>query len=347
MKKLSLLGFFLFAALGFTACSGSDNPEPEAKLTLSANKSSILADGTEYVRFNVRYQGTDVSSGAKIRCLTTNTDVTDRIFSTTTPGPYQFQATYQGETSPTVTVTAKKHNVPENEVFFHNISVMKVTGTWCMACPMMEEYLDEYEKSDPGRLIRTAFHMSASNGTDPMHISETVKVIQAFNIQGFPTGVFDWRFTCGNNNSLIKDYISQLISKYPATSGIAIESSLNGRKATIDVSVKSSVTDDYTLGILIVEDGIVAPQNNQGIYINDYVHNGVVRYLLTSITGTDLGTIEKDKEEPSTFTIDIDANYNLANCRVVAYTMKNTSGAYHINNSATCPIDGSIDYRYN
>lgn len=347
MKNLLLSGFLLFAALGFTACSDSDNPEPEAKLTLSASKKSMLADGNDHVRFTVRYEGTDVSSGAKITCLTTGNEITDRLFTTTTAGSYKFQATYKDETSPVTTVVVKSENTPENEVFYHNVHVMRVTGTWCMACPTMDEYLDEYEKTNPGRLIRTSFHMSASDAPDPMHTSETVKVISAFGIQSFPTGVFDWRYTCGNNNSQIKQYISQLISNYPATSGIAIESSLQGRKATIKATVKSSQTDDYTLGILIVEDGIVAPQNNLNVWIENYVHDGAVRYLLTPITGTDLGTVEKDKEEPSTFTIDIDAKYNLDKCRVVAYTMKNTSGVYHINNSATCPINGTVDYRYN
>lgn len=269
MKNLFSLGLVILAALGFTACSDSDNPEPQAKLVLTANKNSMLSDGTDHVLFTVRYEGTDVTSGAKITCITTGNAVKDHLFTTTTSGSYQFQATYQDETSAVVTVTARGSNVPANEVFYHNINIMKVTGTWCMACPTMEEYLDQYEKTNPGRLIRSAFHMSASDAPDPMHTSETVKVITAFNIQSFPTGVFDWRFTTGNNNSLIKDYISQLISKYPATSGIAIKSSLQGRKATINATVKSSQTDDYTLGILIVEDGIVAPQNNLGTYIND------------------------------------------------------------------------------
>ncbi len=71
---------------------------------LSANKTTILADGEDAITFSVMSGNEDVSSAAVI--FVADTPLESNIFSTTEPGSYKFTAEYDGVTSNEITVTA-------------------------------------------------------------------------------------------------------------------------------------------------------------------------------------------------------------------------------------------------
>ena len=101
MKKIFGLIALLWLAVGFTACEPSTPNDPETKLTLSADKGEITADGADFVTFTVNV------AEAQIICLNDNSVLSSNKFSTATPGEYRFKAAYNGQTSDEVVVTAK------------------------------------------------------------------------------------------------------------------------------------------------------------------------------------------------------------------------------------------------
>ena len=124
MKKLFSLIALLSLAVGFTACEEKTPDTPDTKtVTLSANKSEILADGVETVSFETTVNGVVTSDGVQIICLNDNSVLSASTFKTTAAGEYRFVAVSNGVKSnevkvlatnpagPTVVLTADKSTI--------------------------------------------------------------------------------------------------------------------------------------------------------------------------------------------------------------------------------------------
>ena len=124
MKKLFSLIALLSLAVGFTACEETNPDTPDTKtITLSANKSEIMADGVETVSFEATVNGVVTSDGVQIICLNDNSVLSASTFKTTAAGEYRFVAVYNGVKSnevkvlatnpagPTVVLTADKSTI--------------------------------------------------------------------------------------------------------------------------------------------------------------------------------------------------------------------------------------------
>ena len=124
MKKLFGLFALLSLAVGFTACEETTPDTPDTKtVTLSANKSEIMADGVETVSFETTVNGVVTSDGVQIICLNDNSVLSAPTFKTTAAGEYRFVAVCNGVKSnevkvlatnpagPTVVLTADKSTI--------------------------------------------------------------------------------------------------------------------------------------------------------------------------------------------------------------------------------------------
>ena len=124
MKKLFSLIALLSLAVGFTACEETTPDTPDTKtVTLSANKSEIMADGVETVLFETTVNGVVTSDGVQIICLNDNSVLSASTFKTTAAGEYRFVAVCNGVKSnevkvlatnpagPTVVLTADKSTI--------------------------------------------------------------------------------------------------------------------------------------------------------------------------------------------------------------------------------------------
>ena len=112
MKRFFNIFAIIALAFGFVACEGNDTTEnKEYKVELSADKSSIMADGEEQATFTVKVDGA-VAEDAQIICLNDNSIVEGTTFKTAVAGEYSFKAAYKGFTSETVTITAVAVEAP-------------------------------------------------------------------------------------------------------------------------------------------------------------------------------------------------------------------------------------------
>lgn len=124
MKKLFSLIALLSLAVGFTACEETTPDAPDTRtVTLSANKSEIMADGVETVSFEATVNGVVTNDGVQIICLNDNTVLSATTFKTTAAGEYRFVAVCNGVKSnevkvlatnpagPTVVLTADKSTI--------------------------------------------------------------------------------------------------------------------------------------------------------------------------------------------------------------------------------------------
>lgn len=112
MKRFFNVFAIIALAFGFVACEGNETTEnKEYNVELSADKSSIMADGEEQATFTVKVDGA-VAEDAQIICLNDNSIVEGTTFKTAVAGEYSFKAAYKGFTSETVTITAVAIEAP-------------------------------------------------------------------------------------------------------------------------------------------------------------------------------------------------------------------------------------------
>lgn len=119
MKRLLNLFAILSLAVGFTACEkegGNQDTPKEYKVTISANKSEILANGTDSVSFEVMVNDVVTTEGVQIICANDNSVLAGTTFTTTTAGEYSFKAVYKNTASEPCKVTAKSIEEPKKSV---------------------------------------------------------------------------------------------------------------------------------------------------------------------------------------------------------------------------------------
>lgn len=104
MKRIKYFAIF-GAALLAAGCTGFTEDET----ILRADKLEIYADGQDAVTFAVEFAGTDATADAVIRNVDTGEVLEGNVFTTETPGTYNFAATHSGiDAIESITVTARE-----------------------------------------------------------------------------------------------------------------------------------------------------------------------------------------------------------------------------------------------
>ena len=112
-----------------------------------------------------------------------------------------------------------------------------------------------------------------------------------------------------------------------ATVDIATNYDPATRKLDVTVSGKVSPEDlayyleDAALTVYLTEDNIVGYQNNMGVDDNNYVHNHVLRDVLTETLGSPLEITDGDKYS-MTYSTTLDEGWNADNMNVIAFVSR-------------------------
>lgn len=323
-------------ASALSGCGGDDTPA-DTSLTLVPSATTVKTG--DAVTFTVTDNGADVTASSEIFNLTTGETVTG-TFSTQKPGTYTFAAVYDNRTSPAVNVTVQSASAT-SDAFYRHVLVMKFTATWCTYCPNMTSALATVEQAYPGRMILMAMHSDDAYATN-----EAASLFQSFGCTGLPESVFDYRESSSYSVALLKAKVKRSLTEFPAVCGIALESKVQGGKVIVDATVRFQQTGDYKICCALTEDNIHAPGT---IGSKDGYYQHVTRVFATPATGQDIGNRTQGEEYKQTFEIEADNAWVLDKCHVVVYVFNKQPGqntVYYVNNAATCPVDGSADFKY-
>ena len=119
MKRIFSIISLLLAVTGIVACeneqSANNNNNEEPKVTLTADKETIAADGVEVVTFEALVDG-KANEEVSIICLNDNSTLSGNTFTTTKADDYRFKALYGKYTSPEVSVKATPAEVVTYEL---------------------------------------------------------------------------------------------------------------------------------------------------------------------------------------------------------------------------------------
>lgn len=381
-RMLRRFTYFL-AFLAFVACSGTVDPDtqepdvpagnpmeevPEGVLRIFADKTGISADGNEVVTFTVMFGKEDVSSAQTLVLIREYEGEVKRSkasnkFSTVTAGTYKFTAEYYygGKffTDNSVTVVAEPYFSGEAKAYEQRVLGVYFTSTGCTSCPSATNGLKAVQDANPGMVSVVAFHSHMGVIEDPMTIPATT----AFNAV---LGGFDglprlfWNMRQGTHligPSFTESYAEELAA-YTPQCGVSVATGLSisdydGKPEDsdavyeINIGITSNMPSAYRYLVFIVEDGIVAEQTG----VQDYVHNNVVRAVLTSEKGDKINdnlplTVGVESKVTKTFTLS--PEWKKENIRVIVAASTSTDGGYTfvVNNVAECRLGESVDYQY-
>ena len=335
---------------------------PEQKLTITADKSTILADGSDAVTFTVKYGATDISKDKSVNIIRTYNGEQTKLgggvnkFTTTVAGNYTFKARYYkgGEfiSENEVAVEALSAVAGESQNFRHKLLGMQFTSIGCQNCPTLSSVIKSIQAAQPDRLVPVSFHIDF-NISDPMRIAMGDTYYSALKGSGLPMFYLDLSpgEEMTSNRSVIESEIKRRVENYPPTCGVAITTSYDAasRELTITPRIQSNTASAYRYLVMLVEDGIVTQQ--YGV-TGDYTHNNVVRAVLSdNIYGarfnggaTLVQGVDTPLSAPVKFTLA--SNWKAENMRVVVSAMNTSDGgkSYYCNNTNQCKVGQSVGY---
>ena len=212
--------------------------------------------------------------------------------------------------------------------------VEQFTSTGCTWCPLGTENIRNLtEMRDDIAWVSVHENM---NNTDPYRTAQTDSITSFEGIDGFPEGTFDRTVGIEGSNyvyavisglpaSTMSTFLDYVDDNNPAWATVNINSTYDAstRKAVITINGELVPNFDQMMGsnskltVYITEDGLVAPQINQGVMENNYVHNNVLRKALVSVKGVALKkTGDSYKNE---FTYTIPSSWKAENLSIVAF----------------------------
>lgn len=324
------------ASLGISSCSGNTDPDADKlKLTLSSDKTELVADGEDHAVFTVLYGIEDVTDKAQINCTEGNGKVSSGTFTPYEAGSYTFTASYDGVTSDPVSITVEEAIVESR--FQRHVCIMEFTGTWCAQCPEGATTLNYLvNKAYKDKAFALAFH-----NADEYSITQEQELYKMFKWSGYPAYVTDMR-DCGLlNEGGCSSSIEKSLYDVPTHCAAAVECHYDSTLTQVNVEAKifSEKTMDYRLAAYVIEDKVVGKQTlSTGEIQEDYIHRHMVRKMLSAdVRGDKLGNIQAENEATKTYCFKMEKSWNIENLAVAVLAI-NKDG--EVNNMAICPADG-------
>ena len=370
------------SVMALAACSGTmdqnDGPQnttdpkdevPEGVLRIFADKTSISADGNDEVTFTVMFGSEDVSNARTLQLVREFEGEQKYMaygankFSTVTAGTYKFSAKYyyggNYYTDNVVTIEAQQFFSGEEKAYAQRVLGVYFTSTGCTSCPSATKGLKTLQEANPGMISVVAFHSDMGVISDPMTITETALFNSALGgFDGLPRLFWNMRKGTTLIGPSFTESYAEEIESYSPQCGVSIHTemaidSYDGRDENakspwnISVGITSNIPSVYRYIIFLVEDGIVADQTGDP----DYVHNNVVRRVLTGASGDKINDnlpLTVGVEAKAVKEVTLSEDWNPENMRVVVAAMVSEDGGYNwtANNVSECRLGESVSYSY-
>jgi hypothetical protein len=225
------------------------------------------------------------------------------------------------------------------------VLIEEFTAVQCTNCPKGHTIVNNLLQSDSGRIEVVEIHSGdlakPYNDTDPDFRTIAGDQLSAYlgPVPFQPSAAIDRKLFPGQSGLLIDrnlwtQYVNQeldSINKVTITLTKDYNSSTRELKVTMKVYFKETVTDVINASLMLTESGIVAPQLDGTVIIDNYVHDNVFRDMIDMpYYGVQ---IDGDKVAGTTwsrdFTIILSNDWNADSCRIVGFASKSI-GTYDV-----------------
>lgn len=379
ISKYFAMVAFGAASLLLGSCHGqSDEEEPEQTdpktevpdgvLRIFADKVEIMADGSDMVTFTAMFGKEDVSEAKTLQLIRTYEGKDTYMpygvntFSSVVPATYTFRAEYyfagKHYSDNMVLITVKPASQSSGaKNYAQKILGLQFTSTGCVNCPTLSANLKAVQAEMPGKMSIVSFHQNFNNVDDMTH-PMTAAYYKQIKRQGLPQFnanlITNDDYITVSSYGEILDIISLVEQEYPATCGVAVESSrvVGGSDDRVKVGVKitSNTPAVHRYQIFLVEDKVMDVQEgHSGLY----EHNNVLRATSSdNVYGEVINEgvpVQVGVEVSAERTITIPEGCNVENMRVIvaAFVSYDGGSTYVVNNCAECKVGEGVDYEIN
>ena len=220
------------------------------------------------------------------------------------------------------------------------ILVEDYTGHRCPNCPDAARILEGIHDDYCDHIIPIAVHVSffaePHNPDFPEDFrTETGNELDQFfgvSNQGLPGGLVNRKEFDGNlvlNRDNWRSAVDAIYDVNPDVN-IIIEPTYSETNhivtANITLEFLKDISEAVNLGLYVTEDSIIAPQQDGSTYVENYLHRHMLRKGVNGAFGEKiLNSAKKGDTFEKSFTIDIDANWNIHHLDLVAFISSNST----------------------
>ena len=218
--------------------------------------------------------------------------------------------------------------------------VEQFTSTTCTYCPLGVKVLQALKEMCGESMEWVGVHVNIPSPGDPFVIAKGTSLATYLGCNSAPSGAFN-RFDGEMTGSIVQSLgfyeqyaqmAAEMFKAYyfdgdptPALATINIEPTYDQENNKVAIKVSGQLSEDFatiygsTMGLTVylTEDSLVARQLNQGTYVNDYVHNGVVRAIPSAYNG-DAITVTGKTEFEKGYVVTMNSAWKPEKMRVVA-----------------------------
>jgi hypothetical protein len=204
---------------------------------------------------------------------------------------------------PVDTATCPVVTFPENPNPYRKVLLEDYTGHQCTACPQAAIKAAELEDQFHDSLIIVAVHVSYFANPSPPDYPENFKTTagDAYNLKfafgGWPNGLVNRKdFPAGKQVKPFGNWGAEIsgVLKTPVEADLQMDSYFNPKDSTVCISVQAKFlsmslpSSDYKLCLFLLQDSIIAPQLDNGVYKPTYLHRHMLRDNINGTWGDSL-----------------------------------------------------------
>ncbi|MCX6352836.1 MAG: Omp28-related outer membrane protein [Bacteroidetes bacterium] len=225
------------------------------------------------------------------------------------------------------------------------------TGEHCLNCPDGHAKIAAFKVAYPNRIVSVGIHSSATVFgliAKPMDVSiqdlrtqDGTDVGEMFHVPGqMPLGIFN-RKAFGGDTLVITDrnkWAAYLVREIDKKSIVKIDStevkydaSLGTISGKIKVHYAAAIADSEYISIMVIENGIIGPQESITGWNLSYHHEHILRKYVYAHKGIKmLGNYTKGTTFSIKFNSTMDAKWKPENCKIVVFTHKQKGTDYYV-----------------
>ena len=343
MKYCSLLILFIFFGCSkeYTVLESIDG------LILSSNETTRIINQTTTLRL-VKNNGEEVTNATTF--YVNGVALPSNTFTKSEVGVYLVEAKYNGVASEnTVEVTYHDGSLI---AFKRNVMVEDYTGVWCGNCPRVVVALDQASQqlgTNEEQLIKVAIHRSSSNPTDASYDPYNFDASAFEPNGGYPKAYINrkTRWTPLEYNNL-----GMVVTQTQINKRLGLKLKTETINNAIKLKVDGLFSDNFSQLSLIVyqlESGFVYDQVNYTTFFNgddiiqNFVHDHVLRNILTNANGDAISNSSTGTEFSREFSIPLNTITNSQNAEFVAFIVDN---AGNVLNARSVKVNQIQNYQF-
>ena len=226
--------------------------------------------------------------------------------------------------------------------------VEQFTSTTCTWCPLGTTMLKALQNLCGDNMVWAAVHVNIPSSGDPYVISKGTQLANYLGCSSAPSGAFN-RFDAEMTGTIIQslgyyeEYAQMAAQMFkelyfdnnptPALASVNIEPTYDESTRKLGIKVTGQLDEDFatiygeTMGltVYVTEDSLVARQLNQGTYVNDYLHNNVVRAIPSAYNG-DIISVAGKTEFEKAYVVTLNSTWNPEKMHVIALAHRRGAG---------------------